>query len=197
VRFTFGTFKYAVREPAFRLATADPAPQFPNTSQSLRKATRIYHSSGAPAARKSLRRSLSGPYWKTPVGAGKASVAQDLLEVYIQLDSRRGRPAAGFDVKSDVAVGPDVIAVSIDVCLFSTSGFAPRLVVWDARGCSSEEARILLAPAVVAVDQEYGAGTAEDGELFDVRRQSAFYFPRSEVLHRLRDVQAALQRAQQ
>jgi hypothetical protein len=197
MRVTFGTFKYAVREPGFRIATGQSAPQFPNTAQSLRKAARVYHMSGVSAARQSLRQSLSGPYWKTPIGAGKASVAHDLLLHYFQLDAAYRRPAAGFDVKSEVTIGADVIGVTIDICLFASAGFAPRLVLWDRRGCSRNEALILLAPALLAVDQEYGAGTGRDAELFDVRPHRAFHFTRTETLARLGDVRAVLRRAQQ
>jgi hypothetical protein len=197
VRFTFGTFKFAVREPTFRLSTPGSTPQFPNTVQSLRKAVRTYHQTGAAAAHRALRESLKGPYWKTGVGAGKASVAEQLLDAYIQLDATDGRAVAGFNVKSDVLVGSDVIDVTVDLCLFGANGYAVRLVLWDTRACSRADARTLLAPCIVAVEQEFGQGAVEDATLFHIRAGNSYAFTRREALRGMTDVAAALNRAQQ
>jgi len=197
VRFTFGTFKFAVREPSFRLSAAGSTPQFPNTVQSLRKAVRTYHHAGAAAAHRALRESLKGPYWKTGVGAGKAAVAGQLLDAYMHLDAADGRAVAGFNVNSDVSIGSDVIDVTVDVCLFGATGYAVRLVLWDTRACSRADARALLAPCVVAVEQEFGQGAVEDASLFHIRSGSTYVFTRREALRGMTDVAAALNRAQQ
>jgi hypothetical protein len=196
MRFTFGTFKFAAREPTFRIAAAGQAPRFPSTAQSLRMATRIYHDQGPDAARRALRSSLRAPYWRTGIGAGKAAVARRLLDEYMRLDSAAGRKAAGFNIKTDVAVGSDVIAVAVDVCLFANVDYAARLILWDARPCTSADARILLAPCVLALEHEFGTGSVEDGEVIHVRTSTVYSETRARALAALPDVEAVLKRAQ-
>jgi hypothetical protein len=197
MRFTFGTFKYAVRQPNFRLATAGPAQVYANTTQSLRKAMRIFHMSGERDAQRALEQSLSGAYWRSDIGAGKKRVARELLAAYATMARADGRPHAGFDIKSDVAVGADVIQVVIDAVFFEgTAQYVPRLVIWDTTGASRAEARTLVAPLVVALEQEYGPRTAAIAQLFDVRRANVFEFDRSHSLAGMPDVEAVLRRAQ-
>jgi hypothetical protein len=113
------------------------------------------------------------------------------------LDTADGRPLADSNVKSDVTVGADVISVVVDVCLFASSGYAARLNLWDARSCSREEARVLLGPCVLALEQEFGSNMVEDAAVFHIRSSSVYAFSRAQALRGLSDVQAALTRAQQ
>jgi hypothetical protein len=169
---------------------------YPNTVQSLRKAVREYHTTSVSAAERSLRTSLRAPYWKTDIGAGKARVARELLREYIRLDQLGTRPAATFDVKSQVAVGQDVIDVVVDVCLFASVGYAARLVLWDTRSCSFADARVLASPCVLALEQEFGNGTVQDAEVVHVRTSTIHQVTRGQAVRAISDVAAVLKRAQ-
>jgi hypothetical protein len=197
VRFTFGTYKFAVRTPGFTIASSGDAPRFPTTSRSIQKAAREYHVAGAAAARQSLRDSLSGSYWRQGRGATMAHVARGLLEDYFAMDALNPRPAATFDLKSDVGVGPDVVEASIDICLFETTGYGARVVLWDTRGCDDRQARLLLAPCVVALEQEFGAGAAESAEVWDMRTTTMFAVTPQAAIAALSAVGAILHRVQQ
>jgi hypothetical protein len=197
MRFTFGTYKFAVRTPGFRMAARGDPPRFPTTSRSIQKAVREYHVAGTAAARQSLRDSLRGPYWRQGRGATMAGVARGLLEDYFSLDSLNPRPAATFDLKSDVHIAPDVIEASVDICVFEVTGYGVRAVLWDTRGCTNEQARLLIAPCVVALEQEFGAGTAESAEVWDMRTRTVFAFAPSTARTALSGVAAILHRVQQ
>lgn len=196
MRFTFGTFKVAVRDPGFTIAGSGDPPRFPNTSRSLQRAVREYHSKGPIAARQSLRQSLSGPYWRKPRGAGMAAAARQLLEAYFRLDASDGRPSATFDLKSDVVLGTDVISVNVDICVFDPVGYGARLVLWDTRPCSNAQAAILLAPCVLAVEQEMGTGTTTSAEVWHMRTTTKLAFAAHAALRAINDAQRVLQRAQ-
>lgn len=196
MRFTWGTFKYAVRDPAFSVRSSAAAPQYPNTVQSIRSAVRVYHDSGRNAARAALRGSFKSPYWKTSVGAGKAAVAFDLLDEYIRLDALDGRLVSHFDLKSEVSVGVDTVATVVDICLFGMYGFAGRIMLWDTRAFIRDDARILAAPAFEAIDSELGSGSAEDIEIWHIRSGATFRFDRAGGRGAMTAVAAVLRRAQ-
>lgn len=197
MRFTFGTYKFAVRTPGFTLAGSGDPPRFPTASPSLQKAVREYHTSGIPAARQSLRDSLSGPYWRQGRGATMASVARGLLDAYFAADALNPRPAATFDLKSDVVVGPDVIEASVDICVFESAGYGARIVLWDTRGCTNNQALLLLAPCVLALEQEFGSGVAESAEVWDMRSNTIFGVTPQAAVGALSEAAAVLRRVQQ
>jgi hypothetical protein len=160
------------------------------------KAVRTYHKRDAEAARASLRTSLDDPYWRTPAGAGKATAARSLLETYFVMDARDGRPAALFDLKSEVQVGADVVAVNLDVCVFDDFGYGSRTVLWDKRPITTAQAQALAAPCVSAIEQEMGLGTAESADIWHMRTQTVFRFTRASARRGIRFAETALRRAQ-
>jgi hypothetical protein len=196
MRFTFGTYRYAVREPGFSVQQAGDPPHYPNTTMSLRSSVREYHLRGAKAAHDFLRKSLKAPYWRDGIGAGKAKVAHQLLDQYVAIDLADGRPPSHFDLKSEVDIGPDVVAVTVDLCLFGTSGFSGRLLLWDTRPCTRQQGLLLACPCAVGLEQELGPGSLEDIEVWLVRASTQYRYARKHALSGLGAVASLLRRVQ-
>jgi len=194
VRVTFGTFRVGVREPGFRISTAGPVPTFPTAVASLRKAVRVFHRDGPSEARRALTQSLAGPYWQAGSGLGKANMAHDLLARYVSFAEADGRSAFDFDVETDVVLGPDVIAVKIDVALMDPSGQAGRLLLWDTRPCTREQALVLAAPTSQALAQELGADRVANVGVWHLRDAQRYEFDYAEASDALPSAQSALRR---
>jgi hypothetical protein len=83
---------------------------------------------------------------------------------------------------SDVDIGPHQISTTVDVVLFAEDGYSGRVLNWDRAGLSDSLADVLSVPAVLLVDQELGADTCVDVELWDLHKGAKWLVARDAAL---------------
>ena len=132
-----------------------------------------HHREGPAAARSRLHQSFrNSDYWGpngTPQAQGWARVIRELYDIYVRLTEDDARPAFATAVERDIDLGPDTLAVRVDVVLLDPAGYVPRLVLWDKNDLTTGWAVQYAAPVWRAMEDELGEGRVAGVEVWSLR----------------------------
>lgn len=169
------------------------------------KAIEIYHNEGQAAAldylagRRPGSRGLSGYYGTGGKRPRQGQRTREAISRYIQFDLEDGRPVAELGVSGDVAIGPHIVSTTVDVVVFATQEdgyeYSGRLLTWDLAGGSVSLAEVIAVPALLLIDQELGADTCEDIEVWDLEHGARWRIVRGHALGNIGRVAQMLDRA--
>jgi hypothetical protein len=192
MRFTFGQFRRASRDPTFRI---QPGRQSggPNTAGTLRASVRAFHQHGEVAGETALERGLSG-YFSRPENRGQADRARQMFRNYVRLSDADGRIAFDFDIAGDLVIGDDTLAVSVDLALLDPNGYAGRIMLWDQLPCDRDAAETIAGPAFQLLVNELGEGRTDNMEVWHMPAPARFAFSAADAMGALRRVPALLAR---
>src|SRR6266545_1466854 len=109
MRFTFGQYRRAARDPTFRIRPGRQSGG-PNTAGTLRASVRALHREGEAAGQAALDRGLSGHFGK-PENRRQADRARLMFRNYVRLSEADGRGAFDFDIAGDLEIGDDTLRV--------------------------------------------------------------------------------------
>jgi len=159
-------------------------------------AIRRYHQQGAALATVILNQTFDRSAYWGPSGrkaaASWANSIRDSFDAYVELASADMRAAVMTPMKRDVAIGHHALGVAPDVVLLDLGGYVARLVLWDKPLTTQDEAELLAAPIVCALDDELGEGRTIGVEVWHLRSREQFYVPAPDALARMDEVSAVL-----
>jgi hypothetical protein len=72
-------------------------------------------------------------------------------------------------VTTDVDVGEHTIGVSLDVILLDPNGYVGRYLLWDTPTLNQDDAELLAAPIVLALQRELGDDRVAGVEIWHLR----------------------------
>jgi hypothetical protein len=193
MRFTFGQFRTGARDPTYRVPLGRGR-GFPTTTTILRRAVRIYHDYGVEIATTALEQGLSGYFSRPGPPGAQGARARRLFATYKELDQTDGRQAFAFDVKTELVVGEDILAVNVDVALLDPNGYAGRVLLWDRLACDREEGRVIAAPCAECLEEELGAERVDNIEVWHLQSRRRHAFTTAEALQALGSVASILAR---
>jgi hypothetical protein len=190
MRFTFGQYRRAARDPTFRIR---PGRQTggPNTSGTLRASVRAFHREGQVAGQAALDRGLSG-YFAEPRNRRQADRARLMYEDYVRLSQTDGRDPFDFDIEAELEIGDDVLIVWVDIALLDPNGYAGRIVLWDQQPCDRHAALAIAAPALQILANELGNDRTDNVEVWHMPTPARFAFTATEATAGLHLVPALL-----
>lgn len=176
-RVTFGMYRKGVREPATTLssvAAANAGFTLVTPMSTAQSAIARHHREGPAAARARMHRSFrDSDYWGPngrPQAQGWAEAIRRCYDTYIDLTSDDSRPAFATAVERDLDLGPDALAVRVDVVLLDPAGYVPRLVFWDKPDLTHALAIQYGAPAWRVMENELGDGRIARVEVWSLRQ---------------------------
>lgn len=175
-RVTFSMYRVGVREPATTLASygaANAGAPIVTPAATARASIVRHHRESPAAARAQLHRSFrDSDYWGPkgrPQAQGWAAAIRRCYDTYARLTEHDTRPAITTRLERDIPLGPDALAVYVDVVLLDPAGYVPRLVLWDDNALTADRALAFGAPAWRAVEDELGAGRVAQVEIWSLR----------------------------
>ncbi len=179
MRFTFGQYRRAARDPTFRV---QPGRQSggPNTAGTLRASVRAFHRDDEAAGQAALERGLAG-YFARPENRRQANRARVMFRNYVRLSQADGRDAFDFDIEGDLEIGDDILAVSVDLALFDPNGYAGRIVLWDQQPCDRDAALAIAGPAFQLLGNELGSDRTDNVEVWHMPAPARFAFTAAEA----------------
>jgi hypothetical protein len=179
MRFTFGQYRRAARDPTFRV---QPGRQSggPNTAGTLRASVRAFHRDGEAAGQAALERGLAG-YFAKPENTRQADRARVMFRNYVRLSQTDGRDAFDFDIEGDLEIGDDTLAVSVDLALFDPNGYAGRILLWDQQPCDRDAALAIAGPAFQLLGNELGSDRTDNVEVWHMPAPARFAFTAAEA----------------
>lgn len=196
-RVTLSEFKIATRNRAARRSAATPNGRPPVTPMpQAQSAIRRYHQQGEARATAVLHQTFDrSPYWGPagrPPARGWANNIKTYFATYVRMASADRRPFVPTSIKRDVQFGPHSIGVAPDVVLIDPGGYVARLVLWDTPEPTQQDAELLAAPIVQALEDELGQGRTAGVEIWHLRSGQQFYVTAHAALSRIADVRAIL-----
>lgn len=196
-RVTLSEFKVATRDRSARRTAADPRNRPPVTPMpQAQAAIRRFHQFGEARATSVLHQTFErSPYWGptgNPSARGWANSIKGCFATYVRMASADVRPYVTTPMRRDVELGPHAIGVAPDAVLIDPLGYVARLVLWDTPETSQDEASLLAAPIVAALEAELGAGRTVGVEVWHLRSGSQFFVPAADALARLPDAASIL-----
>jgi hypothetical protein len=114
----------------------------------------------------------------------------------VQFDLQDGRPPAALSLARDVTIGSHVVGTTVDVAVFADGGYSGRVLTWDLAGVTGELANLLAVPVALLIDQELGAATCLDVEVWDLEHGRRWLIPRDVALGGMRVVERMLDRTE-
>lgn len=169
------------------------------------KALEIHHEEGQAATldylagRRPHSRGLSGYYGAGGKRPRQGQRTREAIDRYIQFDLEDGRPVAELGVNGDVAIGAHIVSTAVDVVVFAAQEdgyeYSGRILLWDLAGGSDSLSELVAVPAVLLIDQELGADTCEDVEVWDLEYGARWRIRRAHALGNVRRVAQMLDRA--
>lgn len=192
MRFTFGQYRRAARDPTFRVVPGRQSGG-PNTAGTLRAAVRAFSRDGEAAGREALERGLSGHFAK-PENRTQAARARLLFRTYVRLSEADGRGAFDFNIAGDLEIGEDVLAVSVDLALLDPNGYAGRVVLWDQLPCDRDAALVIAGPSFQLLESELGSGRTDNVEVWHMQAPARFAFSGAEAEAALTRIPGLLRR---
>jgi hypothetical protein len=192
MRFTFGQYRRAARDPTFRI---QPGRQSggPNAAGTLRASVRAFHRGGEVAGQAALDRGLSG-YFGRPENRRQAERARLMFRNYVRLSEADGRDAFDFDIAGDLEIGDDTLSVSVDLALLDPNGYTGRIMLWDQLPCDREGALTIAGPAFQLLVDELGTGRTDNVEVWHMPTSARFAFSGSEAATALARMPVLLRR---
>ncbi len=190
---SFGLFRKAVREPAYRLKPGSGGSGAVTPIGTFRRAIRVYHQSGEPAALAGI--SLTSDYY-TKEGRGKtlADNYRASFSRYIALDAADGRSAYAAGLKQDVELAGETLSLTTDALVYGPRGHTARVALWDLSLPSEAEAAVIAAPLARALVQAVGEERAYSVALWHLRSGKVLEVPVSSALMRIGDAEEAVAR---
>ena len=85
-------------------------------------------------------------------------------------------------------IGRNTIGVSLDVVLLDPDGYVGRYLLWDKPELSQNDAEILAAPVVGALQQELGADRVVGAEIWHLRSDRRIFVDTGTALARLGEI---------
>ena len=177
-RITYGLYRKGVREPSLTLTTSangfSPPTPFPSAASAVVR----YHREGGEAAAERLDRSFrNSSYWGpsgSPQNRGWANAIRNCFQTYRNLADQDGRSAFTEGLRSELVLPPDELGVYIDVLLFDSAGYVPRLVLWDTNDPTDQRVLLYAAPAWRVAEEELGTGRVPEVEVWHLRTARQF-----------------------
>jgi hypothetical protein len=192
-RITLGELKKATRDRALRRPPPGESRPIPTPMPSAASAVRRFHREGADAAVRRLNRAFDGSdYWgpNGPAQArGWANSIRTCFQTYIDLASADDRPSLNTSINLDVSLGTDSVGVSVDVVLLDPNGYVGRYLLWDTPPLTQQDAEVLAAPVVLALQQELGADRVAGVEVWHLRSGSQIFVDMQAALGRVTEVE--------
>lgn len=191
MRVTLGELRDIGRQGT-RWRPRDPNQPIVSPSSIRKKAIHLYHDESLSDALAYLGgkhpdggRGLSGTFGPEGKRARQGSEVRESFARYVKLDGRDARPVAELGLGNEVDVGSHQVSTAIDVVLFAEEGYSGRVLNWDRGGLSDRLADMLSIPATLLIDQELGADTAVDVELWDLQNGAIWQVARDVALARV------------
>lgn len=195
-RVTLGEVKNAARDRALRRPASGAGQLFPTPMPTATSAVRRLHRDGAAAAIAQLNGSFDrSSHWGPkgpPQARGWADSTRRSFQTYVDLASQDSRPTLGTSVTADVVVGTNAIGVSLDVVLLDPNGYVGRYLLWDRPELTQDDAEMLAAPVVRALQQELGADRVAGAEIWHLRSGSQIFVDTATALGRLSQTEAVV-----
>lgn len=192
-RITLGELKNATRNRALRRPQPGDSRPIPTPMPTAASAVRRLHRESADVAAHRLNRAFeSSDYWgpNGPAPArGWANSIRTCFQTYIDLASGDGRPTLNTSINLDVFVGTDSVGVSIDVVLLDPRGYVGRHLLWDTPPLTQQDAEVLAAPVVLALQQELGADRVVGVEVWHLRSGTQIFVDSQTALGRVAEVE--------
>jgi hypothetical protein len=159
------------------------------------KALQIYHDEGQTqavdylAGRRPHSRGLSGYYGAGGKRPRQGQRTREAIGRYIQFDLEDGRPMAELGVTGEVVIGHHTVSTTVDVVVFAAQEYgyeySGRILLWDLSGGSDSLSELIAVPAVRLIDQELGADTCGDIEVWDLEYGARWRIGRAHALEAL------------
>ncbi len=112
----------------------------------------------------------------------------------VSLSETDPRPAFAAGLNRDLALGPDELAVHIDVLLLDPDGYVPRLLLSDTNELTHALAVRYAAPAWRVMDDELGEGRVAHVEVWSLRQPIQMTVTPNEARAAMNDVAHIVQR---
>jgi hypothetical protein len=193
-RVTLAELKNAMRNRALRRALGQ---RFPTPMPMATSAVRRFHREGAQVALDRLNRGLNGSNYWGPNGSPQARAWAESIRTcfdrYVALAAADPRPTLNIPFTADVAVGQNLVGVSLDVILLDPAGYVGRYVLWDLPALTQSDAELLSAPIVRALEDELGEDRVSGVEVWHLRSGSQAYVDAATALARLPEVGAVVE----
>src|SRR4051812_38653632 len=154
MRFTFGEYRRAARDPTFRVRLGGREGG-PNTAGTLRASVRAFHQDDLIAGEIALAKGLSRHFAK-PENRTQADRARLMFRNYVALSGADGRTVFDYDIAGEFEIGDDTLGVSVDLALLDPNGYAGRVVLWDLLPCDRDAALAIAGPAFELLVRELG-----------------------------------------
>jgi hypothetical protein len=154
---------------------------------------RRYHGGQAPSeVRAYAEASFQAWFAKTRL-ASRAHTALDLLARYIELDTLNpGGQVIEMYRPSEIRVGQHTVRVRRDVLFFGINGHVLRLISWRKDSVPRADLPTLLAPVVVATDNDIGDNRLGELQYWQVRADQVDTVDLAECRRSLRAIVRAL-----
>jgi hypothetical protein len=157
-------------------------------------AVRRFHRDGTAVATAQLNGAFDrSGHWGpngSPRARGWADAIRACFQTYVELAARDGRPTLGSPVTTDIGVGGDAIGVSLDVVLLDRAGYVGRYLLWDRPDLTRDDAEMLAAPVVRALQQELGEDRVAGAEIWHLRSGDQMFVDVPTALARLAEIEA-------
>jgi hypothetical protein len=166
---SFSLFRRAVREPSYRTVPGATPTSTPITPiGTFRKAICCYHTDGRQPAIDGI--ALTSDYWrKDPRGKSVARNYRNSLDTYFRLDAADGRPTYDVGVREQVMVSGQPLGVYIDALVYRATAHTARIALWDVPLPSAEQAAVVAAPVMEALEHAVGSDRAHSVAFWHLR----------------------------
>lgn len=192
-RVTLAEMKGAARDPTKRRAAPGQDPGFPTPMPSASSAVRRLHREGPARATVVLNQSFDrSGHWGPngpPQAKGWANAIRESFDTYVELSGHDDRPVLSHSINRNVEVGNHEVGVKLDVVLLDDEGYVGRYLLWDIPLPTLDEAALLAAPIVVAMQAELGADRVAGVEIWHLRNRAEFFISAADALAQLREVE--------
>lgn len=172
-RVTLGELKNAARDRSRRRPAPGVEQPFSTPMPTAASAVRRLHRDGAEAAVAQLNAAFDRSSHWGPGGPSRArswaNSIRECFQSYAELVTGDSRPTLGMPVTTDVDVGEHTIGVSLDVILLDPNGYVGRYLLWDTPTLNQDDAELLAAPIVLALQRELGDDRVAGVEIWHLR----------------------------
>jgi hypothetical protein len=195
VRFTFSQYRDVARRGGTGWRPPSPGGRPSPVPSVRRRAIALYHRDGISAALGYLGGQRGSPGLTNMLrsrSAQQRAIAENArtgFDHYISMDMADGRPWSNVDVRAEVTLGENAVAVEIDVVVEDASGYSGRLLLWDQARMTLDRAELYAAPCFLGMDERLGTGIPSDEiEVWHLLSKEQLVISRRYALERLGDV---------
>ncbi len=197
-RVTLAELKSASRDVSKRRSPPGTTTGFPTPMPTAASGVRRLHREGSTRATVVLNQAFDrSQHWGPngpPQAKGWANSIRESFDTYVEMSGDDSRPVLGYTIDRNVQVGTHEVGVKIDVILLDDLGYVGRYLLWDIPVPSADEAALLAAPIVVALEEELGEGRVAGVEVWHLRTETPFYVSSDDALSRLGEAAAIVAR---